>query len=326
MALSLAARARQNPSTLPPESLASAPSAPTVPSAGASIERQRRERELATFGSLLADPSPLVQREVRRELERRGKAALPLLQAIARQGEARARTVARSILLGHGRTQVAGRMVKLALAADADLERGLLLLSRFEEPGLDLRPYVLALDAMAAEVLKRLEARPGLPSRAALLADYLGRELGYRGQPEDYHHPDNVYLHRAIVRKRGLPLTLTALYLFVARRAGIRAAPVALPGHVILRIYEADGRAVLCDPFHGGAPLSDRDCLQYLAQHGLPFEPRWFDDASDLAIFGRHVGNLRQSYSQRGLEREVRLLASVGRCIAQRTAREVRSA
>jgi len=95
---------------------------------------------------------------------------------------------------------------------------------------------------------------------------------------------------------------------------------------LLLRIYEADGRAVLCDPFHGGAPLSDRDCLQYLAQHGLPFEPRWFDDASDLAIFGRHVGNLPQSYSQRGLEREVRLLASVGRCIAQRTAREVRSA
>jgi len=299
----------------------------SAPPAAAVAEKARRERELATFGSLLADPSPLVQREVRRELERRGKRALPLLNAVARDGEARARTAARAILLGHGRSQVAARLATLALAPKAvergvDLERGLLLLSRFEEPGLDVRPYVLAMDAMAAEVLKRLEARPGLPSRATLLADYLGRELGYRGDAEDYHHPDNVYLHRSIVRKRGLPLTLSALYLFVARRAGLRAAPVALPGHVILRVYEADGRGALLDPFHAGAALSDRDCLQYLARHGLPFEPRWFEDAADLAILGRHVGNLHQSYRQRGLEREVRLLASVARAIAQRTARK----
>ena len=294
----------------------------SAPPAAAQAERARRQRELSTFGSLLADSSPLVQREVRRELERRGKQALPLLKAVARGGEARARTAARAILLGHGRSQVGARLATLAMAPEVDLERGLLLLSRFEEPALDVRPYVLAMDAMAAEVLKRLEARPGLPCRATLLADYLGRELGYRGDAEDYHHPDNVYLHRSIVRKRGLPLTLTALYLFVARRAGIRAAPVALPGHVILRIYEADGRASLLDPFHAGATLSDRDCLQYLAQHGLPFEPRWFDDASDLAILGRHIGNLHHSYRQRGLEREVRLLASVARAIAQRTARK----
>jgi len=297
----------------------------SAPPIAAEAEHARRQRELATFGSLLADSSPLVQREVRRELERRGKQALPLLTAVARGGEARARTAARAILLGHGRSRVAARLAKLALAPTVDLERGLLLLSRFEEPELDVRPYMLAMDAMAAEVLKRLEAGPGLPSRAALLGGYLGRELGYRGDAEDYHHPDNVYLHRSIVRKRGLPLTLSALYLFVARRAGLRAAPVALPGHVILRVYEADGRAALLDPFHAGTALSDRDCLQYLAQHGLPFEPRWFVDATDRALLGRHVGNLHHSYRQRGLEREVRLLECVARAIAQRTQGEERA-
>lgn len=297
----------------------------SAPPGRSSSERARRERELATFGSLLADSSPLVQREVRRELERRGKQAAPLLTALTRGGEVRARTAARAILLGHGRAQVARRLATLALAPTVDLERGLLLLSRFEEPELDVRPYVLAMDAMAAEVLKRLEALPGLPSRAALLGSYLGRELGYRGDAQDYHHPDNVYLHRAIVRKRGLPLTLSALYLFVARRAGLRAAPVALPGHVILRIYEADGRATLLDPFHAGAALSDRDCLQYLAVHKLPFEPRWFVDATDRALLERHIGNLHHSYRGRGLEREVRLLECVARAIAPRTQGEERA-
>jgi regulator of sirC expression with transglutaminase-like and TPR domain len=289
-----------------------------VPQAGPS-QAERRAREERTFGSLLADDSPLVQREVRRELERRGRAAVPLLEAIARRGEPRARTAARGLLLARGRERVAARMLKLALAPTVDLERGLWLLSRFEEPELDVRPYVLALDAMAAQLLERIEARSPLEPRAPLLADYLGRELGYHGDSGDYHHPDNVYLHRAITRKRGLPLTLTALYLFVARRAGIRAAPVALPGHVILRVWEPDGRSTLLDPFQGGATLGERECLRYLARHGLPFAPRWFEPASDVAIWTRHVGNLRNSYGQRGLAREVALLARLGGVLAQRS-------
>jgi regulator of sirC expression with transglutaminase-like and TPR domain len=300
-----------------PSAATLAPAAP-LPAEPSRRERLRRDAEL--FGSLLEDESSVVQREVRREFERRGREGLPVLARIARHGGPRARAAARSALVHAGREKVARRMVKLACSPYADLERGLLLLSRFEEPGLDLRPYVLAIDAMAAEVLKRLDARTGLASRSKLLADYLGHELGYRGDADDYHHPDNVYLHRAIVRKRGLPLTLCALYLFVARRASIRAAPVALPGHVVLRVYESDGRATLLDPFHGGTPLTDRDCLGYLAQHGLPFEPRWFDDASDLAIWARHVHNLRNSYRQRGLDREVRLLGLVSRALALRLA------
>ncbi|MCC7013254.1 MAG: transglutaminase family protein [Planctomycetes bacterium] len=266
------------------------------------------ERELATFASLLADESPVVHGAVCAELERRGRAALPLLRKIAVRGDARARSRARTLLVRAGRERIARRMIAFALSDYADLERGLLLMSRFEEPGLDLRPYVLAIDAMAAEVLRRVDARRGLDGRAKVLTEYLGRELGYRGDSDDYHHPDNVYLHRAIVRKRGLPLTLTAIYLLVARRAKIRASAVALPGHVVLRVYEEDGRSTIIDPFDAGSVLSERDCLEYLAQHGLPFQPRWFDDTAEVPLWTRHVHNLRKSYRRRGLEREVRWL------------------
>lgn len=279
----------------------------------------REQRDLVTFASLLADESPVVQRAVRRELERRGRSGLSLLRKVAVQGEPRARSQARHLLVHAGRERIARRMINFACRESPDLERGLLLLSRFEEPGLDLRPYLLAIDAMAAEVLKRLDARRQLDGRAKILVDYLGRELGYRGDRDDYHHPDNVYLHRAIVRKRGLPLTLTALYLLVARRARIRAAAVALPGHVVLRIYEEDGRSTLVDPFDSGAVLTERDCLHYLAQHGLAFQPRWFDDTPDLPLWARHVQNLRTSYARRGLEFEVRLLERLTSTLERRT-------
>jgi len=170
---------------------------------------------------------------------------------------------------------------------------------------------------MAAEVLRRIERTPPGEARCRRLVDYLATELGYQGDESDYHHPDNVYLHRAIVRKRGLPLTLAAIYAAVARRAGMRAALVGLPGHVVLRIYEGT-RSVLVDPFHRGAALSQRDCMKYLADYGLPFNPRWFDDADDASMLRRQVANLANSLRRRGLGREVELLARVARALEAR--------
>jgi regulator of sirC expression with transglutaminase-like and TPR domain len=269
-----------------------------------------RQARIEALVALLDDPSPTVWNAVRRELERLGQGALPALRKVEAGGDPRVRTRARSLLTRFERERVARRMIGFAMHGELDLERGLLLLSRFEEPELDLRGCVLALDAMAAEVIRRIDDRAPRVERIQVLLDYLARELGYTGDAGDYHHPDNVYLHRAIERRRGLPLTLVAIFVLVARRAGLRAAPVALPGHVVLRLYENE-RGQLFDPFHASKPLSDRDCLQYLAEHGLPFHPRWFDDTSDATLWTRHVRNLANSYRRRGLEREVELLEIV---------------
>jgi regulator of sirC expression with transglutaminase-like and TPR domain len=259
---------------------------------------------LTTLGVLLDDPSPTVWRGVRRQLEALGGAARPALRAAARGPSARARARARLLLLHEARHKVARRLARYLTRSTLDLERGLLLLSRFEDPRLDLRPTLAALDALGAEVAGRVEDLPPGLERGLELARYLGSEVGLDGDREDYHHPDNVFLHRAVQRGRGLPLTLTAVYLLVARRAGVSAAAVPLPGHVLLRLH-GTGRHVLVDPFRAGARVGERDCLAYLARRGLPFRPQWFADATDDALLERQVRNLRSSFLQRGLGREV---------------------
>jgi hypothetical protein len=272
---------------------------------------RRRGTHLESLIELLDDESPTVWAAVRAQLEQLGPRSIGALRRVeSHSDDPRVRTRARSLLTRFERERVARRLIGFALHEDLDLERGLLLLSRFEEPELDLRTCVLALDALAAEVIRRAEERGPRVERSKVLVDYLARELGFTGDEGDYHHPDNVYLHRAIERRRGLPLTLVAIYVLVARRAGIRAAPVALPGHVVLRLYEND-RSSLFDPFHACKPLSERDCLAYLAQHGLAFHPRWFDDIGDALLWTRHVRNLANSYRKRGLDREVEWLEIV---------------
>jgi regulator of sirC expression with transglutaminase-like and TPR domain len=279
--------------------------------------RGRTTRASEPLLALLGDESPIVRREVRRELARRGRGGDALLAFAKRSEDPQLRSAARALALRFDRARVARRMLRLALRPRISLESGLWLMSRFETPELDVRPYQLALDAFAAEVLKRLDRTraPGKPSD--VLLGYLAGDLGYTGDIEQYHHPDNVYLHSAITRRRGMPLTLTAIYLAVARRAGVRAAAIALPGHVMLRIYDGE-RGVLCDPFHAGKRVSERECLSYLAEHGLPFQPHWFDDASDAALWLRHLRNLERGYAKLALDADARELAPVISVLEQR--------
>jgi regulator of sirC expression with transglutaminase-like and TPR domain len=215
---------------------------------------------------------------------------------------------------------VVGRLLAFAGGPSIDLERGLLLLSRLEDPGLDVRPYLRALDGFAERLRPRWEACLEPADRVAALSAYLGREIGFAGSQGDYYHPDNVYLHRAIERRRGMPLTLCAIYLSVARRLGAAAAIVPLPGHVMLRVYAGES-ATLLDPFHRGEVRSERECLEYLAQHGLAPQAAWFRDGDDAAMFLRHVMNLRGSYLRRRRGREAKRLERVVHALRERPVR-----
>lgn len=270
-------------------------------------------RHTALLVDLLGDESPVVVAEVRAELERLGRAGEPALRRASRDGEPRLRGRARQLLLERDRRRAVRRLVRYAARPTHDLERALFLLDAHGAPGEDLRGYRKVLDAFGDEVAKRL---PGASRPAAVLADYLGEEVGFAGATRDFHHPDNISLHRAIDRRSGMPLTLSAIYAGVARRAGLRADLLPFPGHVLVAVGEGGGRTVL-DPFAGGATVSERRMRDYLAQHGLPARPEFFQAAGDGAMFLRHVTNLIHSCARRGRRPEANDLGLVLRVLAR---------
>jgi regulator of sirC expression with transglutaminase-like and TPR domain len=306
--------------TLEGAQLDSAPS--ETPPPRTRVERARRART-ALLIELLGDESNAVLGPVRTELLAAGRSVMPALRRAARSDPARMRARARTVLAHLERQEVVRRLAGYALRGDIDLERGLFLLSRLDHPAFDPRRYAKALDAMGSAVRARLAAAPDGPSAPLALAQYLGDELGFVGSENPFNHPDNVFLHRVIERKRGMPLTLVAIYLLVARRAGLKAAPIALPGRVLLRLY-AGPRSLILDPFLGGKARTRQDCVNYLAKHGLVPRPQWFADASDATLFHRQILNLMGSHQARGHAREAAeltaIVAGVNRVRARRRA------
>jgi len=286
------------------------------------IAARATRAEVALLLELLADDSAAVHVPVRERLVALGRPAMPALRRATHSADARLRGRARAALTEFERTGTLRRLLTYALRPQVDLERGLFLMANLERARLDRRPYVRALDAMGAAVRERIAAAPDPATAPFALAQYLGNELGFVGCEADFNHPDNIHLHRVIERKRGMPLTLVAIYLFVARRAGLRAAPIALPGRVLLRLYAGE-RSLILDPFLGGKARTRQDCMNYLARHGLVPRPQWFADAPDVALLYRHVLNLLGSHQARGHVREAgelsRLASAINRQRQRRT-------
>lgn len=60
---------------------------------------------------------------------------------------------------------------------------------------------------------------------------YLFEDLGFRGNREDYYDPRNSFLNEVIDRRTGIPITLSLIYLELARRIDFPMAGVGMPGH-----------------------------------------------------------------------------------------------
>ncbi len=269
--------------------------------------RSPQDLRLEALVSLLADPDESIWRTARRELERCGRASLAPLRRAERSADPRLRLRARDLTATLTRRDHLRRLVRTACARPFDLEAALWRLAALSEPHFDARPHRERLDEIAHRVGERARAAgPGL-TRTLALVDVLHQEEGFQGGQRDYHHPDHVHLHRCLATGRGLPLTLAALHMAVGRRVGLTVRAVALPGHVLVRLVSGD-RSLLIDPFHGGRIRTRKDCLHYLLQQGLTPRQEWFEDADELALFGRHLNNLRHAYRAVGRRGEAREL------------------
>ena len=88
------------------------------------------------------------------------------------------------------------------------------------------------------------------------LNDLLFVELGFEGDRETYNDPLNALLPSVITRRKGLPISLSILWVDLARRLGFDAVGVGLPGHFVAALRTDIG--LLCfDPFHKGRPLGE---------------------------------------------------------------------
>ena len=185
------------------------------------------------------------------------------------------------------------------------LERAALLIAAEEYPGLDVDGYLVRIDELADGVRARLSGDEGPAGVLAAINGHLFRELGFHGNRDEYYDPRNSYLNEVLERRTGIPITLSVLYLAVARRLGHRLVGVNLPMHFMLAWPSrraAPDEPMLVDPFDGGAIVTARDCaerLERIVGHPVELGPADFAPVGPRPIVRRMLNNLFAIYTSR---------------------------
>jgi regulator of sirC expression with transglutaminase-like and TPR domain len=183
-----------------------------------------------------------------------------------------------------------------------DLGRAALAIARAEYPQLDTAAYLGRIDQLASEVGEHLSSEERGPHRSIAALNYvLFQRVGFRGNREDYFDAKNSFLNEVIERRRGIPITLSVLYMEVARRIGLPLLGVGFPGHFLVKYLDTDQEIVI-DPFDGG-DIKTRDGLERLlfGLYGkiVALTPDLLAAVSKRQIIRRMLNNLKFIYIKR---------------------------
>ena len=185
---------------------------------------------------------------------------------------------------------------------EIDLGVAALLIASDAYPSLSIDAYVAKLDALARPLQDRLSKDDPLSEAVAALNGHLFGEEGFRGNTDAYYDPRNSYLNEVLDRCLGIPITLSVVYMEVARRLGLEVVGVGLPGHFIVEARRGT-EAVLLDPFHGGEALTLEDCERLVADvYGgrMPFREDALEPVTKRQILTRILNNLKMNYLRSG--------------------------
>jgi regulator of sirC expression with transglutaminase-like and TPR domain len=183
-------------------------------------------------------------------------------------------------------------------------------------PGVVPAVYLERLNALAARVIENSpDGAEDSAERCAALNYVLFHEEGYLGNVSDYQDPRNSYLNEVMDRRMGLPITLSVLFLEVARRVGLSAHGLNFPGHFLVAARQPGGLVVL-DPFRRGAVLSTEELRgrwQRATERVPPALKSLLAPARKLSIVVRILNNLKLVYLQR--DEEARAIATVEKLV-----------
>lgn len=178
---------------------------------------------------------------------------------------------------------------------EPDLFEAAMLVAKLDNEDLESTPYRKQVERMAREIRDRLPASTAPKERLKALNDYLFAENGFRGSRSDYYNKANSYLNNVIDDREGIPVTLSVLYLELAKRIGIKdMAGIGLPGHFVIQYRPEGAEQTYIDVFDGGKMLSrlEVELIVRLGNRSNTDEAN-LEPVSAKEIIVRMLGNLK---------------------------------
>ncbi len=252
---------------------------------------------------LLDDDSPVVQKALAEELSSFGPALPEAIAKLPFGLEPDQKTNLFNLLEDHQRSTLLKRWEEWAGThgdGAAKIEAAYKILSDFQNGPFHKRDLSKQLDLLAEEYRSGNDAVD-----VYRLSQFLFRQKSLRGASEDtYYDPANSNLMYVLEAGRGLPISLTAIYMLLGERLGLSITGCAYPGHFLARTHFT-GKIYLVDCFNGGRFVEED---LFWEEHPLPE----FDDLREDVPAGlwmrRVLRNLLEAYTRAGCSKDAEVI------------------
>jgi regulator of sirC expression with transglutaminase-like and TPR domain len=199
--------------------------------------------------------------------------------------------------------------------SDINLAEAALIIAAEEYPRLDVALYMEKLENFGNRLRERTESATTTADIIASLNATIFDELGFQGNRENYYDPRNSFLNEVIDRRTGIPITLSLIYIEVARQIGFPIHGIGLPGHFIVGYFNPD-EDFFIDVFNGGRLLSENalaDLVAGMSGGRVQFNATHLLPVTRKQILTRMLSNLLGIYA--GSQDYRRAIASIERIL-----------
>lgn len=194
-----------------------------------------------------------------------------------------------------------------------NLAEAALLIAQQAYPDLDIASCIRRIDYLADECRRRLGAETAHARVIEEMNRYLFEELGFKGDLATFNDPRNSFLNDVLERRKGIPISLSVIYIEIGRRLGLPIHGVSFPGHFLVKVHDG-ARNLVLDPFSKGKLLDHAELKRRLMHFPDRQRENWDMEqllvaATHKQILARMLRNLKTLYLER--EDYVRALDSV---------------
>tara|TARA_Y100001960_G_scaffold264169_1_gene286506 strand:- start:477 stop:1361 length:885 start_codon:yes stop_codon:yes gene_type:complete len=266
--------------------------------------------QISSLIQLLTDRDEFVRSRIRDKLVELGEDSLPFLEIATRGENESLRIQAQLVIQNILPNKLAEKFRQLALKGqgqDVDLEAGMMLIMEFGYPESNPEICRKKLDDLAQKLAEILDFNSAPQEIVVVFSRFLFQKNRFKGNKYNYHNPDNSFINKVLENHTGLPITLSALCVLLAKRLGLPIVGVGMPGHYIVK-YSLPIEPIYFDPFHEGRLLTKSECIKIVEQSGYQFAEHFLSQSTQRETLVRMLNNLIQVYKNSNQKKKAETL------------------
>lgn len=204
------------------------------------------------------------------------------------------------------------------LGDQEDLLTALIWIARIRYPDLDESELRNRLESLRIEIWMEMNPCMTALEKVRVINHVLFKVHGYRGNTANYNDPQNSCLNKVLESRKGNPIVLCFVYMWLASKMEMPIVGVNLPQHFILAYLDdvtldttLPKALFYINAFNKGMIFGEKEIERFLELIHLPANPRYFRPCTHHDIVVRVLNNLIHGYSESGKQEASRELVEL---------------